>query len=79
MAGRVDCGECRTLRNGLDARDQSNTRDRPRTIHIAHRLARVTRELLSQTKVFSGHRIVDLLHAIVFYEFILTLLMQQVT
>jgi hypothetical protein len=53
--------------------------DSPRTDHIAHRLARVIREVLLQTKVVSGRLIVGTLHAIVFYGFLLTRSTQHVT
>ena len=53
--------------------------DRPRTDHIAHRLARVIREVLLQTKAVSGRRIICPLHAIVVYGFLLTRSMQHVT
>ncbi len=45
--------------------------DRPRTDHPAARLKRTVREVLLQTRVIGGRRLVGVLHATVFFGFLL--------
>jgi len=45
--------------------------DRPRTDHAGRRFAATLREVLLQTKVIGGRPVVGVLHAIVFFGFML--------